>query len=200
MTNEEKVILLTLSKIMVYPDHDFEQERTMIEEFLKESLPSKKTQKEIMSRLRSLYQLSLVDLQKLYVETFDYKDKTSLYLTSHELGDSRKRGDSLIKLQKLIYESGFEYEGKELADYIPMLLEFLAVAPEGEAVNRLSKRLAFAIHRVMNHLPASHPYYRVMELLMMFVFEIPSSEDITLLEKEREEADLDELPYPLMYR
>ncbi|WP_442600227.1 nitrate reductase molybdenum cofactor assembly chaperone [Neobacillus sp. D3-1R] len=200
MTNEEKVILLTLSKIMVYPDHDFEQERTMIEEFIKENLPSKKTQKEIMSRLRSLYQLSLVDLQKLYVETFDYKDKTSLYLTSHELGDSRKRGDALIKLQKLIYESGFEYEGKELADYIPMLLEFLAVAPEGEAVNRLSKRLAFAIHRVMNHLPASHPYYRVMELLMMFVFEIPSSEDITLLEKEREEADLDELPYPLMYR
>ncbi|HYK74175.1 MAG TPA: nitrate reductase molybdenum cofactor assembly chaperone [Pseudoneobacillus sp.] len=200
MINEEKVILQILSKILVYPDHEFDQERLTIEELIKEYIPLKKTQKEIMSRLKPLYKLSLVDLQKLYVETFDYKDKTSLYLTAHELGDSRKRGDALIKLQKMIYESGFEYEGKELADYIPMLLEFLAVAPETEIVNRLSKRLAFAIHRILNHLPASHPYHKVLELLMLYVFDTPGLEDITLLEKEREEADLNELPYPLMYR
>lgn len=200
MRNDEKALLVLLSKILEYPDHEFFQERSMIEELISEYIPSKKKQKEIWNRLNPLYEMSMVELQVLYVETFDYKDKTSLYLTSHELGDSRKRGDALIKLRKMIYQYGFEYEGKELADYIPMLLEFLAVAPEGEEVIRLSRRIAYAIHRIINHLPSSHPYYKAIELLMLYVFEAPGSEDISLLEYDREEADLDELPYPLMYR
>lgn len=200
MKNEEKVILVILSKILEYPEEEFFQERSVVDELINEYLPSKKIRKEMMNRLNPLYQMPLIELQELYVETFDYKDKTSLYLTAHELGDSRKRGDALIKLQKMIYQNGFEYEGKDLADYIPMLMEFLAVAPEGEDVNRLSRRLSFAIHRIMNHLPKSHPYQKALELLMMYVFEAPRSEDISLLETEREEADLDELPYPLMYR
>jgi nitrate reductase molybdenum cofactor assembly chaperone NarJ/NarW len=200
MKNEEKVILMALSRILEYPDDEFLQERFMIEELIHEYVPSAKKREEIISRLSSLYEMTLSELQILYVETFDYKDKTSLYLTAHEFGDSRKRGNALIRLQKLIYENGMEYEGNNLADYIPMLLEFLAVAPEGEDTNQLSRRLAYAIHRILNHLPNSHPYYQAIELLMLDVFEVPGPEDISLLENEREEADLDELPYPMMYR
>lgn len=54
---------------------------------------------EILERIAPLFKMPLLELQEHYVETFDYKDKTGLYLTAHELGDSRKRGAALIKLQ-----------------------------------------------------------------------------------------------------
>jgi nitrate reductase molybdenum cofactor assembly chaperone NarJ/NarW len=200
MKNEEKVILMTLSRILEYPDHEFFHERSIIEELINEYIPSEEKIEEILNRLSPLYEMPLRVLQQIYVETFDYKDKTNLHLTAHEFGDSRKRGNALIRLQKLIYENGMEYEGNNLADYVPMLLEFLAVAPEGDETEQLSRRLAYCFHRILNHLPSSHPYYQAIELLMLDVFEAPGPEDISLLENEREEADLDELPYPMMYR
>ncbi|WP_449538795.1 nitrate reductase molybdenum cofactor assembly chaperone [Ferdinandcohnia sp. Marseille-Q9671] len=200
MTNEAKAILVIMSRLLDYPDHTLYEGYPEIEEFVNEHVGSVKMRKEIFERIAPLFEMSLLELQELYVETFDYKDKTGLYLTSHELGDSRKRGAALIKLQKLVCEAGFEYEGKEIVDYIPMLFELLAHAPEGENFVRLSRRLAFAINRVLKHLPESNPYQRIVDLLMMFVFEAPEAEEITILENQREEADLEELPYPMLYK
>lgn len=200
MTNESKALLVVLSRLLEYPGEDFIKERSTIEEVVHEYIPSENMRKEVLTRIASLYQMNLYDLQQVYVETFDYKEQTSLYLTAHELGDSRKRGAALIKMQKLICEGGFEYEGKQLADYIPMLLELLAVAPEGDNFTRLSRRMAIAIQRILNHIPSTNPYHHVVELLMMFVFEAPEAEEISLLENEREVTDLEELPYPMLYQ
>ncbi|MBO0961731.1 nitrate reductase molybdenum cofactor assembly chaperone [Neobacillus sp. MM2021_6] len=200
MTNESAAILVIMSRILEYPNHSFFEELPAIENFLDESIQSESLRMEIFKGIQPLYELDLMDLQELYVETFDYKEQTSLYLTAHELGDSRKRGAALVKLQKLICEGGYEYEGKELADYIPMLLELLAVAPKGENFLRLERRLSFAIHRLLNHLSNDNPYSKAIDLMMKFVFTAPGIEELALLENEREEADLEELPYPMMYR
>ncbi|PFO08407.1 nitrate reductase molybdenum cofactor assembly chaperone [Bacillus sp. AFS076308] len=185
---------------MDYPDEAFYDEREMIISFIHEQIHSEEIQKEVVERIDPLYQLVLTDLQELYVNTFDYKDKTNLYLTAHELGDSRNRGMALIQLQKLIIDGGFETVRNELADYIPMLLELVAVAPEDDQFEKLSRRLAYAINRILSNLPDENPYKKAIELLMMFVFETPGTEEISALEILREQADLDELPYPLMYR
>ncbi|MFS0862909.1 nitrate reductase molybdenum cofactor assembly chaperone [Fredinandcohnia sp. 179-A 10B2 NHS] len=200
MNNESKAIAVIMSRVLDYPTQELLEGYQDIEEFVTEQVSSIRMRNEILERVKPLFEYSLLDLQQLYVDTFDYKDKTGLYLTAHELGDSRKRGAALIKLQKLICEAGFEYEGQEIVDYIPMLLELLAHAPEGENFERLSRRLAFAIHRILKHLPESNPYQRAVDLLMMFVFEAPETEEILILENEREEADLEELPYPMMYQ
>jgi nitrate reductase molybdenum cofactor assembly chaperone NarJ/NarW len=200
MTNESSALLVIMSRILEYPNDDFFEERPIIEKFVNKQIHIETHRKEILERIDPLFEMGQKKLQELYVETFDYKEKTSLYLTAHELGDSRKRGAALIKLQKLICEGGFEYEGKELADYIPMLLELLAVAPEEDNFIRLRRRMSYAIHRLLNNLPRSNPYHKAIDLLMMFVFTAPEKEEIALLENEREEADLDELPYPVMYR
>jgi nitrate reductase molybdenum cofactor assembly chaperone NarJ/NarW len=201
VTNDTAAILIMVSKMLDYPNEDFHQEYPAIQSFAKEHISSEEVLKEIEEKLQPLIDMSIQELQELYVDTFDYKEKTGLYLTAHELGDSRKRGNALIKLQKLIHESGYESTSKELVDYIPMLLEFLAVAPEEEKeVAFLSLRLSYAIHRVLQHLPTSNPYHEVVNLLMTFVFEPPRSEEIAKLENEREEADLDPLPYPVMYQ
>jgi nitrate reductase molybdenum cofactor assembly chaperone NarJ/NarW len=198
--NETSTLLIILSRLLDYPAANFLDEHIAIEEFVNESITSSDIKKEILEGIQPLYEMKLINLQELYVETFDYKEKTSLYLTAHELGDSRKRGAALIKLQKLICEAGYEYEEKELADYIPMLLELLAVAPKGENFISLSRRLAFAIHRIANNLSCSNPYYKAISLLTKHVFTAPGTDELALLENEREEADQDVMPYPLMYQ
>ncbi|MBB6446368.1 nitrate reductase molybdenum cofactor assembly chaperone [Bacillus benzoevorans] len=198
MTDENKALLVIMSRILDYPDKLFFQERSAIDECIHECLSSD-LQQEVQKGINPLFNLKEQELQELYVDTFDYQEQTNLYLTAHELGDSKKRGAALIKIQNLIYENGLVYNSKQLADYIPMLLEFLAAAGEKTAV-LLTKRLAYAIYRIWSHIPCSNPYYNAVELLMKNVFEIPRSEEIAQLEKEREEADLEELPYPLLYR
>lgn len=198
MTDEKKALLLIMSRVLDYPDIVFFQDRFAIEECILECL-STNLQPEVQKAIKPLYALKQQELQELYVATFDYQEKTNLYLTAHELGDSKKRGAALIKIQKLIYENGFVYNANQLADYIPMLLEFLSAAEEKGAV-LLTRRLAYALYRLLNHIPCSNPYYNAVELLMKFVFEVPRSEEIAQLEKEREEADLEDLPYPLLYR
>jgi len=200
MTNEEKAILIIMSRVLDYPQESYRKEFTSMKELVISEISSARKRKEIVELLEPLYETSLLDLQKLYVETFDYKEATGLYLTSHELGDSRKRGGALIKLQKMVCEAGFEYEGKELVDYIPMLLELLAHAPDEENFLRLSRRMSIAIHRIANNLSSSNPYSQAFSILTKFVFEAPEAEEIHLLENQREVADLDEMPYPLTYQ
>lgn len=200
MTEETSTVLVLVSRFLDYPDQTLFEENLDVEEYVKNHISSQELQKEVSERLKPLFSMKLQDLQELYVETFDYKEKSGLYLTAQELGDSRKRGAALIQLQKLIVETGFEHVGIELMDYIPMLMELLAVAPENENVKLLKRRLAFAIHRILNHLPSSNPYHNVVDILMTFVFEAPNSEEIAQLENEREETDLDPLPYPMLYQ
>jgi nitrate reductase delta subunit len=99
----------------------------------------------------------------------------------------------------LINEAGFDRLDGELADYIPMLYEFLAVAQENPAVERLKRRLAAATFRISENIEEKNPYALVFKRLMMDVFLAPSVEELENLKKERETADLEELPYPLMY-
>lgn len=200
MKNEEKVILIVMSRILDYPDRSFWEERSLVEQFVEEHLSSAAIREEVLKGITPLYEMTKIELQEQYVATFDNKEMANLYLTAHELGDSKKRGAALIQLQKLIVESGFEWKGKELADYIPMLLELLAFAPESENMNRLSSRLAFCFHRIQKALPDNHPYVAAISLLTKYVFATPGADEMTLLENEREETDHDELPYPLMYR
>ncbi|MDQ0229960.1 nitrate reductase molybdenum cofactor assembly chaperone [Metabacillus malikii] len=200
MTNEEKVILVIMSRVLDYPETSAYDEYSSIKDLVKEHFPLEKNRKEIFERLNPLYKLSILELQKLYVETFDYKEKTGLYLTAHELGDSRKRGAALIKLQKMVCEAGFEHGSKELVDYIPLLLELLAYAPSNENFIRLKQRLSFAIHRISEGLSKNNPYHQVLELSKIYIFEAPEEEELIQLENQREKADLDELPYPITYQ
>jgi nitrate reductase delta subunit len=72
-----------------------------------------------------------LELAQAYVETFDLRRRTSLYLTYYRYGDTRKRGMALLRLKRLYASAGCELEGGELPDYLPLVLEFASVAPEG---------------------------------------------------------------------
>jgi len=70
------------------------------------------------------------DLQGIYVETFDFAKQRSLHLTYHMHGDSRQRGLALLKLKEAYGAEGLEGDAAELPDFLPLMLEFCALAPE----------------------------------------------------------------------
>ena len=83
-------------------------------------------------------QIDPLELQQHYVQTFDLDKRCGLYLTFYGEGDRRQRGIALLRLKRLYRAGGLPLEGSELPDYLPVMLEFAAAAPDrrGEIVLR----------------------------------------------------------------
>ncbi|MDM5190404.1 nitrate reductase molybdenum cofactor assembly chaperone [Bacillus sp. DX4.1] len=74
-----------------------------------------------------------------YVYTFDFGKKTNLYLTYMNTGEQRERGVELLELKQHYKKAGFAVTDKELPDYLPLLLEFLANADEEDSKPIMNK-------------------------------------------------------------
>ncbi len=83
-----------------------------------------------------------VVLQQHYVETFDLDRRCSLYLTFYGEGDKRTRGAALLRLKRMYRAAGLPLAGSELPDYLPAMLEFAAVAPDGRGMIMLRENRA----------------------------------------------------------
>jgi nitrate reductase delta subunit len=70
-------------------------------------------------------------IEQHYVETFDLHKRSGLYLTFYGEGDRRERGMALLRLKRLYRAAGMPLEGRELPDYLPVVLEFAAATPGG---------------------------------------------------------------------
>ncbi len=80
----------------------------------------------------------LLTLQEAYVETFDRNTAHSLSIFEHTMGESRDRGDAMVRLVEEYRQSGLEVTSRELPDFLPMFLEFLSLLPREEAQRRLA--------------------------------------------------------------
>jgi nitrate reductase delta subunit len=67
-----------------------------------------------------------------YVQTFDLRRRCALYLTYYRYGDTRKRGMAMVIFKAAYRDAGFVPSEDELPDYLPMVLDFAALAPRGE--------------------------------------------------------------------
>jgi nitrate reductase delta subunit len=92
--------------------------------------PQAASDRGVAAFLGSLAGIGLPDLQREYVETFDFDRRASLHLTFHTCGDRRQRGLELVRLKRRYAEAGFALAEGELPDYLPAVLEFAALAPE----------------------------------------------------------------------
>ncbi|HSM73252.1 MAG TPA: nitrate reductase molybdenum cofactor assembly chaperone [Desulfobacterales bacterium] len=68
-------------------------------------------------------------LQENFTAAFDLQPATTLNLTYHAYGDNEQRAAALARLQHLYDQAGWERISGELPDYLPLLLEFLAIHP-----------------------------------------------------------------------
>jgi nitrate reductase delta subunit len=100
-----------------------------------------------------------------YVETFDLRRRCALYLTYYRYGDTRKRGMAMLAFKAAYQAAGFApvpgEAGRELPDYLPMVLEFAALHPRGEKLLRDHRADLELLHRALRE--AGSPYAAVVE-------------------------------------
>lgn len=68
----------------------------------------------------------LLDVQAEYCELFDRGRATSLLLFEHVHGESRDRGQAMVDLMDQYRQAGLEIDSRELPDFLPLYLEYLA--------------------------------------------------------------------------
>jgi len=125
MVNKKRVFRL-LSLLFQYPeewfDYDLFEETKSIEDFEIKTL--------IENFILALNNKDREEVVEQYISTFDFNENTNLYLTYAKLKDERKRGEVLAELKNLYMDAGLYMYNDELPDYLPLVLEFIAVAPE----------------------------------------------------------------------
>lgn len=104
------------------------------------------------------------ELRRSYVETFDFDRRCGLHLTYHTHGDRRQRGLELVRLKRRYAEAALPFEGAELPDYLPVLLEFASFRPEEGETLLASYRPVLELVRAALHDRGS-PYAGVLDAL-----------------------------------
>jgi nitrate reductase molybdenum cofactor assembly chaperone NarJ/NarW len=61
-----------------------------------------------------------------YVDTFDLRKRTTMYLTYWTAGDTRNRGEHMLAFTRAYQAAGVAPPGREAPDYLPVVLEFAA--------------------------------------------------------------------------
>lgn len=67
-------------------------------------------------------------LAATYVDTFDFRRRSCLYLSYYTHGDTRARGQALVTFASAYLSAGLAVDGGELPDYLPAVLDLAAAA------------------------------------------------------------------------
>jgi nitrate reductase molybdenum cofactor assembly chaperone NarJ/NarW len=160
-----KNTLLIASFLLQYPDINWCD--TLCE--VQEEINKVKDETYIKPMLRFLEyagQNTELDLAELYVHTFDFDPKTSLYLTYYRFDEQKERGAALLKIKQRYGEAGLHILKGELPDFLPILLEFSAVSGEKE----LLEDYADVIQDIYYNLSkANNPYSEVLKSVLLLI-------------------------------
>ena len=115
-------------------------------------------------------------LAQHYVETFDLHKRSGLYLTFYGEGDRRERGSALLRLKRLYRAAGLPLEGTELPDFLPVMLEFAAAAPDGRGEIVLREHhAALELVRAALHARGT-PYAGVLDAVCLTLGELSAAD------------------------
>src|SRR6266567_4173004 len=134
------LIFRILSALLSYPMPELRGETAEAERILREEGLLTDGHLEIVCRfIRDLSNTSQLELESAYIEAFDRGRSTSLYLFEHIHGESRDRGQAMVRLLTRYRMHGLELHSKELPDFLPLFLEFLSTCRPKEARKYLSE-------------------------------------------------------------
>ncbi|MGH9249162.1 MAG: nitrate reductase molybdenum cofactor assembly chaperone, partial [Acidimicrobiales bacterium] len=68
----------------------------------------------------------LIEAQQEYVQTFDWKRRRALFLSYWTTGDTRNRGQAIVRFAQTYRAAGVAPPSDELADHLAVVLEFAA--------------------------------------------------------------------------
>ncbi|MFF0204876.1 nitrate reductase molybdenum cofactor assembly chaperone [Streptomyces sp. NPDC005017] len=163
---EARTLTLRLCSLLLqYPDAELTASRAVLDSTVA-ALPPSPAAKHLASFTAWFTGQEPDALERHYVETFDLRRRSSLYLTYYLHGDTRRRGMALLTLAQRYRAAGWDTDGSELPDHLPVVLEFAALAGPGggEAPLRQHRRGLELIHRALTD--ADSPYRHVLAALL----------------------------------
>ncbi|MGV0604491.1 nitrate reductase molybdenum cofactor assembly chaperone [Mycolicibacterium sp. XJ1904] len=123
-TFEHRLVWQATALLLTYPD-DQQAERLATVEELLAHLPAA-TADLLASTIAALRTKDPMQAQVDYVDTFDMRRRTTMYLTYWTAGDTRNRGNHMLAFARTYREAGVSPPEREAPDYLPVVLEFAA--------------------------------------------------------------------------
>lgn len=127
--DERRVLLRALGLLLEYPDEQFGDLLRSVRQALGE-LPPSPARSSLLEGIDCLARTDPLALGEEYARLFDFSPDTTLNLTYHKWGNARDRGMALAGLRRMYEEAGLKPATPELPDFLPLVLEFLSLAPE----------------------------------------------------------------------
>ena len=127
-------ILKVISLLLDYPSQELREAHGEVAAAIaaaREISPQQRA--DLRALLDALCAGELMDAQERYSELFDKGRALSLLLFEHVHGESRDRGQAMVDLMAQYEDAGFAIGVRELPDYIPLYLEYLASREDLEA-------------------------------------------------------------------
>ncbi|MEK3853795.1 nitrate reductase molybdenum cofactor assembly chaperone [Cytobacillus sp. FSL H8-0458] len=156
--NQSQAVYNLASVLLQYPSREWKDYLPDLHSEA-DSLNDKQIAVSLKKFLDYLDSTAYADLCQNYVLTFDFNERSTLYLTYSVFKDNRERGPALVKLRQEFKEAGAELESDELPDYLPLILEFAAIT-EPEKSAKLLKLHFRSIERLSLELGAlNSPYH-----------------------------------------
>jgi nitrate reductase delta subunit len=153
-----------LAEMLQYPDAAYLRALPQLEAAVAQ-LPPGDVKSACEAFLEQLSGENPLSLQERYTAAFDLNPATSLNLTYHLWGDGEKRAGALTQLQQIYTDAGYEKTSAELPDYLPLLLEFVAMAPAARRAGPIRDCFA-ALAGVAERLERiAPPYVTLLRLL-----------------------------------
>ena len=122
-------ILKVLSLLIDYPSNELFLGDTLAdctEIVARSTIISPEVRTQIIDLIEDLIDTGALEAQARYDGLFERGRSLSLWLFEHVHGESRDRGQAMVDLMGQYEEAGFAISVKELPDYLPLYLEFLA--------------------------------------------------------------------------
>ena len=129
IADSDMKILKVLSLLIDYPTNElFEGDTLALSKDIVSTSPliSPEVRAQIAALIDELVEMGSLEAQAQYDGLFERGRSLSLWLFEHVHGESRDRGQAMVDLMGQYEAAGFEIGLKELPDYLPMYLEFLA--------------------------------------------------------------------------
>lgn len=135
--------LVDLSRLVDYPDDDTFSPAARAD--LVATYPETAQKAKLLKVFDQLAQGTPLQQQEHYANLFEMNKRYTLYMSYYKMTDSRERGTVLAKLKMLYEMFGVTIAGSELADFLPILLEFLAYGSFDGDPRKQDLKLAFQV-------------------------------------------------------
>ena len=121
---QDRLVWQAASLLLAYPDERLADRLRTVDE-LRACVTGPAA--DLLARTASALQMSDPMTRATdYVETFDLRRRSTLYLTYWTSGDTRNRGREMLAFAEVYRDAGVRPPDDEAPDYLPVVLEFAA--------------------------------------------------------------------------